>query len=407
MLFGLLLSLILTWVCFNHQIQSSLAAHALLNARSPREELLDQAANGSANPADFLQRCWATGKITHRQFVASFLKAHAGTNLTWADQAEHLMLACTADADASVRELGLAALEAQHCPALFRAAEAQLDDVDPLVRLLGLGYLRKADPASAVPLLIRLLDDTDPRVVAVAEVNLMRCTGEDYGVRARLAIPPDASRPAELAAADAETLRRGVEHRKQWWRIHEKEYAADGPTFAHLAQNESATASPPPALDFTLRDLEGKRVKLSEFRGKVVVLNFWATWCTACLAEIPDLIALQRKLGDRVAVLGVALDGVPDEDGDSEGDEATSRKPDTSLKAVRKKVERAVRARGINYTVLLDPKGSVGGQYNGGELPTTVMFGPEGRVRRRFVGERNLAVFEDMVTEAAKPRAHP
>jgi thiol-disulfide isomerase/thioredoxin len=146
-------------------------------------------------------------------------------------------------------------------------------------------------------------------------------------------------------------------------------------------------------------------VKLSEFRGKVVVLNFWATWCTACLAEIPDLVALQRKLGDPVAVLGVALDGVPDEDGESEGDEAKSGKPNTSVKAVRAKVERAVKARGINYTVLLDPKGSVGGQYNGGELPTTVILDPEGRVRRRFVGERSLEVFEAMVAEAARTRA--
>jgi thiol-disulfide isomerase/thioredoxin len=266
-------------------------------------------------------------------------------------------------------------------------------------------YLRKSDLTNAVRLFIRLLDDTDPRVVAAAEVNLMRATGEDFGVRARLAISPDPAHPAELAPANAEILRRGVERRKQWWRVHEKEYAADIPAFAPLAQNELATDSRPPALDFTLRDLDGKRVRFSEFRGKVVVLNFWATWCTACLAEIPDLIALREKLGDRVAVLGVALDGVPDEDGDSEGDEAKSRKPDTSSKAVRAKVERAVRARGINYTVLLDPKGSVGGQYNGGELPTTVIFDPEGKVRRRFVGERNLAVFEAMVAEAAKTKA--
>ena len=261
-----------------------------------------------------------------------------------------------------------------------------------MVRLLGLDYLRKADPTNAVPVLIRLLDDSDPRVVAAAEVNLMRCTGEDYGVRARLAIAPDASHPTELAATNAVILRQGVERRKQWWRIHEKEYAKDVPMFAHPAQNEFAADLRPPALDFTLRDLEGKRVKLSQYSGKIVVLNFWATWCTACLAEIPDLIALQRKLGDRVAVLGVALDGVPDEDGDSEGGEATSRKPDTSLDAVRTKVERAVRARGITYKVLLDPKGSVGGQYNGGELPTTVIIGsrrqgsPAFRGRTEFSG---------------------
>ena len=76
-----------------------------------------------------------------------------------------------------------------------------------------------------------------------------------------------------------------------------------------------------------------------------------------------------------------------------------------SVNAVHAKVERAVRARRINYPILLDPKNSVGGQYNGGELPTTVILDAEGRVRRRFIGERSLPVFEAMVEEASRPLA--
>ena len=405
MLVGLLVALVLIWIGFNRRIQHVLSVHTLLNSKSPPEELLEQVARDSKDPADFLQRCWDTGKITHRQFVALYLKDHAGTNSTWGKRAEQLMLLCTKDADSSVRELGLAALERQHSPGLFAAAAAQLEDVDPLVRLLGLDYLRKSDPTNAVPLLIRLLDDGDPRVVASSELNLMRCTGQDFGVRARLAIAPDAAHPAELGPGNAEILRHGVERRKEWWRLHQNEYATRPAVVAPLAEDDLAKNSRPTALDFTLRDLEGTRVKLSQYRGRIVVLNFWATWCTACLSEIPDLIELQRKLGDRVVVLGIALDGVPDEDGDSEGEESKSPKTSTSLRAVRTKVERAVKARGINYTVLLDPKGSVGGQYNGGELPTTVIIDAEGRVRRRFLGERSLGVFEVMVAEAARPRA--
>jgi thiol-disulfide isomerase/thioredoxin len=143
------------------------------------------------------------------------------------------------------------------------------------------------------------------------------------------------------------------------------------------------------------------------FRGKVVVLNFWATWCTACLAELPDLVALRQKMGSRVVILGVALDGVPDEDGDTPGMDADvgPHKSRPSVNAVRAKVERAVRASRINYPILLDPKNSVGGQYNGGELPTTVILDAEGRVRRRFIGERSLSVFEAMVEEASRPLA--
>ena len=144
---------------------------------------------------------------------------------------------------------------------------------------------------------------------------------------------------------------------------------------------------------------------MNQFRGKVVLLNFWATWCTACLAEIPDLIALQNKLGDQVAIVGVALDGVPDEHGHVPGEEesATTDRREHSMESARAKVVRAVKARGINYTVLWDPKSSIGAQFNGGELPTTVLIDPRGCVRRRFIGERNLTVFQAMVNEASRP----
>jgi thiol-disulfide isomerase/thioredoxin len=63
------------------------------------------------------------------------------------------------------------------------------------------------------------------------------------------------------------------------------------------------------APDFTLKDLDGKDVSLSEFKGKVVLLNFWATWCDPCYIEIPWLIEMQQKYaGKGFTILGVALD---------------------------------------------------------------------------------------------------
>jgi cytochrome c-type biogenesis protein len=143
---------------------------------------------------------------------------------------------------------------------------------------------------------------------------------------------------------------------------------------------------------------------LADFQGKVVLLNFWASWCTACLAEIPDLVALHKKLGARAVVIGVALDGLPDEhhhESNKEG-ETEEHSLGKSLEQIQTKVVRAVKARGIDYPVLLDPTGAVGGRFNGGELPTTVIIDSSGHVRRRFIGERNLGVFEAMVAEAAK-----
>jgi thiol-disulfide isomerase/thioredoxin len=221
-----------------------------------------------------------------------------------------------------------------------------------------------------------------------------------------LAMPtPEEAQAGQIDPNKIEAIHQGIQKRKEWWRLHEKEYPSAADSGAKFEDSVSAQVPRLPASDFTLRDLNGKSVSLSDFRGKVVLLNFWATWCTACLAEIPDLIALQKKLGDQVAILGVALDGVADEHGDIPGAEAddNSHKNGPSVATIHAKVERAVKLRGINYGILLDSKSSVGSRYNGGELPTTVLFDKDGRVRRRFVGERSIAIFEAMIAEAGKP----
>ena len=69
--------------------------------------------------------------------------------------------------------------------------------------------------------------------------------------------------------------------------------------------------NPAPAPVFTARDLDGTPISTSAFRGKVVLINFWATWCPPCRAEIPDLIALQEKYRDRLQILGVSEDEAP------------------------------------------------------------------------------------------------
>jgi thiol-disulfide isomerase/thioredoxin len=64
----------------------------------------------------------------------------------------------------------------------------------------------------------------------------------------------------------------------------------------------------PAPLQFTMKDMNGVDVKLASFRGKVILLNFWATWCGPCRAEIPSLVALQQQYGDQLVVLGVSID---------------------------------------------------------------------------------------------------
>ncbi len=68
---------------------------------------------------------------------------------------------------------------------------------------------------------------------------------------------------------------------------------------------------PAPVADFTVTDLNGRTISSADLRGKVVLVNFWATWCPPCRAEIPDLIKLQDKYRDQLVVLGISEDEVP------------------------------------------------------------------------------------------------
>ena len=69
---------------------------------------------------------------------------------------------------------------------------------------------------------------------------------------------------------------------------------------------------PDPAPDFQLKDLAGKDLSLASVHGKVILLNFWATWCGPCRAEIPSLIELQNRYKDRLQIIGLADDDDPD-----------------------------------------------------------------------------------------------
>ena len=91
------------------------------------------------------------------------------------------------------------------------------------------------------------------------------------------------------------------------------------PVAAHESTlGQSAQAGPAcvpdakPAADFTLPGLDGKPVSLSTFKGKVVLLNFWATWCGPCKAEIPGFVELQQQYKNDLVVLGLSVDDPPD-----------------------------------------------------------------------------------------------
>ena len=133
----------------------------------------------------------------------------------------------------------------------------------------------------------------------------------------------------------------------------------------------SEVASSNKAPDFTLSDMRGNEVSLSDFKGNIVIINFWATWCGPCRFEIPDLMDLQEKYNGDLVVLGVSLDY----DGPS---------------VVPQFAERL----GISYPVLYD-NGRVAHRYGGVTgIPTTFVIDRDLNVYKRYIGYRPQTVFE-------------
>jgi thiol-disulfide isomerase/thioredoxin len=111
-----------------------------------------------------------------------------------------------------------------------------------------------------------------------------------------------------------------------------------------------------------LKDLRGRTVRVGDYRGKVVLINFWATWCPPCRAEMPDLVRWQRQYRSRgLQVIGITY-------------------PPTELRAVRQ----FIRSIGVNYPVLLGAEETKAMFDPGEALPFSVVIDREGKIRDKI-----------------------
>lgn len=120
-----------------------------------------------------------------------------------------------------------------------------------------------------------------------------------------------------------------------------------------------------PLPDFTLSDMQGKAHTLGDYRGKVVMLNFWATYCGPCIKEMPSMQRLKEKLaGKPFSILAVDM---------------AEEKRDVEAFFARHKIQ-------VDFPILLDPEGMVVEQWMISAVPTTFILDPEGNIRYALFG---------------------
>jgi thiol-disulfide isomerase/thioredoxin len=138
------------------------------------------------------------------------------------------------------------------------------------------------------------------------------------------------------------------------------------PPTVRLIKNRTAVA------DVTVTDLDGRTFTLSSLRGKVVLVNHWATWCGPCRAEIPGLVALQDKYRDHLVILGIATDE------DSEAG-----------------VRAFVKQHRITYPIVMATDDTRRAFPAVAALPTTYVLDREGKTAQKHIGLIDMAVYED------------
>jgi len=146
----------------------------------------------------------------------------------------------------------------------------------------------------------------------------------------------------------------------------------------------AATAAPvtpsSQAPDFTLRGMDGQNLRLQELRGRVVLVNFWATWCGPCRLEMPSIQKLHREFKTRgLVVLGI-----------NQGEDVLKVRP-------------FLKKNGYDFGILLDAQQSVAGRYQVSSIPSLFIIDRTGTIRSHFVGVRDEDTLREALAKAGMP----
>lgn len=133
-----------------------------------------------------------------------------------------------------------------------------------------------------------------------------------------------------------------------------------------------------PAPDFELMTLDGETMKLSDYKGKKLILNFWATWCPPCKAEMPHMQKFYENNSDDIEIIAVNLTNV------DKGQEA---------------INTFVEDYGLTFSIPLDEEGMIGMQYQAFTIPTSYVIDSNGIIQKKIVGPMDENMMKDLTED--------
>lgn len=163
-------------------------------------------------------------------------------------------------------------------------------------------------------------------------------------------------------------------------KVAQEEFLTQSETVEQTTEGLKGGEVPP---DFELKTLDGTPVKLSDYKGKKVILNFWASWCPPCKAEMPHMENYYKTNAeaDNVEILAVNLTSA-----ERGGD-------------IKKKVENFIDEFGLTFPVPLDENGEIGKTFQAFTIPTTYMIDSKGLIHTKIIGPMDEEVLENIVSE--------
>jgi len=333
----------------------------VLDAHAPDPAIIQQVVTNAARPDRVLWKLWNSGKIPHRWEAISYLNHHGRDNARLLERAGGIIDQAAWDRDLTVRFIGMNLARILHRPGWLDAARFTLRDPDYDIRLEALHVIRRARATNALPAIAGCLSDENHEIASLAAGLIRNYTGQPF---------PGANLIAEVS---------------DWWQAHRQEFPPlppvqipelpPGPDYSHLM----------------LESRDRKPIPIESFRGRPVLISFFATWDAPTLLQMPDLMRLQSALGDRIKILGVPLDTL--------GGARKQHGQPFDPEAARRHVLRLTALRRLNYEIAFDPDGSAMLQLEGAEVPAHILLGPDLRLVRRFTGRRDFYSLRRIVSE--------